>query len=162
MTVADRRAFLGVAAAAVAGVAAVGTVAGTTKLFSGSGAPHRDLGGVDEPQFTELTPFKDALRIPPTLRPKRTGVTEVDMVEARIRLHSQLRPTRLWTYGGRFPGPTIDVHQGQLVRIAWTNKLTGTVPVRAVWVQGEGPGPGKLPYNTPGAPAGSRDPRPTV
>ncbi|MGY4649512.1 multicopper oxidase family protein [Mycobacterium sp. URHB0021] len=150
MTVADRRAFLGVAAAAVAGVAAVGAV----DLFSGHAAAARDLGGIDEPQFAELTPFKDALRIPPTLRPKGTGVTEIDMVEARIRLHSQLPPTRLWTYRGHFPGPTIDVRQGQLVRIAWTNKLTGTTPVKAVWVRGEGPGPGKLPYNTPGAPGG--------
>jgi FtsP/CotA-like multicopper oxidase with cupredoxin domain len=154
VTVADRRAFLGVAAAAVAGVAVVGTVGDAPNRFSGSGSAAPDLGGVDEPQFTELTPFKDALRIPPTLRPKRAAVTEVDMVEARIRLHSQLPPTRLWTYGGHFPGPTIEVHRDQLVRIAWTNKLTGTTPVKAVWVHGEGPGPGKLPYNTPGAPGG--------
>ena len=151
MTVADRRAFLGVAAAAVAGVAVVGTVAGTTGLLSGHASAAADLAGVAGPQFTELMPFKDALRIPPTLRPKRTGVTEVDMVEARVRLHSQLPPSRLWTYGGHFPGPTIDVHRGQLVRIAWTNKLSGTTPVKAVWVRGEGPGPGKLPYNAPGA-----------
>jgi o-aminophenol oxidase len=151
VTVADRRAFLGVAAAAVAGVAVVGTVAGTTGLLSGHASAAADLAGVAEPQFTELMPFKDALRIPPTLRPKRTGVTEVDMVEARVRLHSQLPPSRLWTYGGHFPGPTIDVHRGQLVRIAWTNKLSGTTPVKAVWVRGEGPGPGKLPYNAPGA-----------
>ena len=154
MSVADRRAFLGVAAAAVAGVAVVGTVAGTTGLLSRHAAAAPDLAGVDEPQFAELTPFTDALRIPPTLRPNGSGVTEVDMVEARIRLHSQLPPTRLWTYGGHFPGPTIDVRQGQLVRIAWTNKLTGTTPVKAVWVRGEGPGPGKLPYNEPGAPGG--------
>ena len=150
MTVADRRVFLGVAAAAVAGVAVVGA----TDLFSGHATAAKDLGGVDEPRFTELTPFKDALRIPPTLRPKRTGVTEVDMVEARIRLHSELPPTRLWTYGGHFPGPTIDVHRGQTARIAWTNKLTGPIPVKAVWVRGEGPGPGKLPYNKAGAQGG--------
>ncbi len=70
VTVADRRAFLGVAA--VAGVAAVGAVAGKTDLFSGHAAAARDLGGVDEPQFAELTPFKDALRIPPPCG--RTGL----------------------------------------------------------------------------------------
>ncbi len=67
------------------------------------------------------------------------------MVEARIRLHSQLPPTRLWTYSGHFLGPTIDVHQGQLVRIAWTNKLTGTTPVKAVWVGARGPAPANCP-----------------
>jgi hypothetical protein len=75
VSVADRRAFLGVAAAAVAGVAVVGTVAGTTGLLSRHAAAAPDLAGVDEPQFTELTPFTDALRIPPTLRPNGTGVT---------------------------------------------------------------------------------------
>jgi hypothetical protein len=39
-----------------------------------------------------------------------------------------------------------------VARIAWTNNLTGAIPLKAVWVKGEGPGPGKLPYNTPGAP----------
>src|SRR3954447_18022058 len=152
MALADRRAFLGAAVAAVAGGAGGGAagprgVVGATDLWAGQAAAAHDLDGVDEPRFTELTPFKDPLRVPPTLRPNRIGLTDVDMVDARIRLHSQLPPTRLWTYGGHFPGPTIEVRRDQLVRIAWTNKLTGAIPVRAVWVPREGPGPGKLPYN---------------
>ena len=81
-------------------------------------------------------------------------MVDVELVEAQTRLHSQLPPTRLWTYGGSFPGQTIDVRQGQRLRIAWTNNLNGTSPVKAVWVEGEGPRPGKLAYNRPGSTGG--------
>ena len=109
----DRRAFLGAAVATVAGAAAVGAVAGGADLFTGHRAAATALGGVDEPRFPELTPFSDALRIPPTLRPEGGSMVDVELIEAQTRLHSQLPPTRLWTYGGSFPGPTIDVRRGQ-------------------------------------------------
>ncbi|WP_351232419.1 multicopper oxidase domain-containing protein [Streptomyces sp. NPDC002133] len=64
----------------------------------------------------------------------------------------------MWTYRGHFPGPTIEVRSGQRVRVAWNNKLKGAIPVKAVWVRSEGPGPGLLPYNRPGSQGGS--PRP--
>jgi FtsP/CotA-like multicopper oxidase with cupredoxin domain len=147
----DRRAFLGVAVATVAGAAAVGAAAGGADLFTGHRAAAATLGGVDEPRFAQLTPFRDALRIPPTLRPEHGSMVDIELVEAQTRLHSQLPPTPLWTYGGSFPGPTIDVRQGQRIRIAWTNNLNGTSPVKAVWVKGEGPRPGKLAYNRPGS-----------
>jgi spore coat protein A len=112
------------------------------------------LPGVSEPTHATLTPFRDPLRIPPTLRPGANGVTEIDLVEARLRLHSQMPPTRLWTYRGHFPGPTIEARSGHKFRVAWNNELSGTMPVKAVWVHPEGPGPGLLPYNRPGS-AGS-------
>lgn len=150
----DRRAFLGAAVATVAGAAAVGVVAGQSNPFTGHRAAAATLDGVDRPLFAQLTPFRDALRIPPTLRPEHDSLVDVELVDAQIRLHSQLPPSRMWTYAGSFPGPTIDVRRGQRVRIAWTNNLTGTSPVRAVWVKGEGPRPGKLPYNLPGSTGG--------
>jgi len=38
-------------------------------------------------------------------------------------LHRDLPPTRLWTYGGAFPGPTIEARTGQGVAIEWPNEL---------------------------------------
>ncbi|MFI5998381.1 multicopper oxidase family protein [Streptomyces sp. NPDC051362] len=118
------------------------------------------LEGVAEPTSSTLAPFRDPLRIPPTLRPGSRLVTEIDLIEARVRLHSQMPTTRLWTYEGHFPGPTIEATSGHTFRVAWNNKLTGTTPVKAVWTHPEGPGPGMLPYNRPGATGGL--PRPEV
>lgn len=162
----SRRTFLGMAGSTAAGAAVAGAgVYGLTGLYEGSaeasetldgagemsGGANAELDGVNSPEATELTPFKDPLRIPPTLRPGNGGVTEVGLVESRIRLHSQMPRTRLWTYAGHYPGPTLEMRQGQRARIAWTNKLKGAIPVKAVWVHPEGPGPGLLPYNRPGS-----------
>jgi FtsP/CotA-like multicopper oxidase with cupredoxin domain len=162
----NRRALLGLAGGAVAGAALVGTVevltgsntasasadpaltASATRLFGGTEVLTH---GATTPQVAELTPFLDPLRIPPTLRPSGDGLTQVRMIGKNIRLHSQLPPTPMWTFEGHYPGPTIEVRSEQTVRIAWTNLLRGNSPVKAVWVAPEGPPPGALPYNTPGA-----------
>jgi spore coat protein A len=146
----DRRAFIVAAGATVAGAIAVGTVGAVVAAHPGSAATAA-LDGVDEPRFAKLSPFKDALRTPATLRPSAGGITEVDMVEAHLRLHSQLPPTRMWTYAGHFPGPTIETHKGQPARIAWTNNLAGRCPVKGVWIRPSGPGAGRLPYNEAGS-----------
>ncbi|WP_242587657.1 O-aminophenol oxidase PhsA [Streptomyces sp. MST-110588] len=79
-----------------------------------------------------MTPFLDALRVPPTLRPSRKdglrGI-DVNLTAAWVRLHSQLPPTKVWAYDGHFPGPTIEVRRHQMLRIAWTNRLSGAYPV---------------------------------
>lgn len=155
MSTTGRRTVLGMAGVTAAAVAVAGTgVLGSSGLFEGTAEAAGTLDGVNEPAFTELAPFRDPLRVPPTLRPRSKGITEIDLVDAHVRLHSQMPLTRLWTYGGHFPGPTIDVRSGQQVRIAWNNRLKGTTPVRAVWVHPEGPGPGLLPYNRPGSEGG--------
>ncbi|MEU6653977.1 multicopper oxidase domain-containing protein [Streptomyces sp. NPDC046900] len=154
-----RRTFLGMAGGTAVAAAITGTaVYSATGLFQASAQANQTLDGgsepldgVSSPQFTKLTPFKDPLRIPPTLRPGNEALTKVDLVEAQIRLHSQMPATRLWTYMGHFPGPTIEVRRGQRTRIAWKNNLKGTIPVKAVFVAPDGPGPGLLPYNSPGS-----------
>jgi spore coat protein A len=75
----------------------------------------------------------------------------VKLVSQHVRLHSQLPPTPMWTYEGHYPGPTIEVESGQKVRIAWQNELTGTIPVKGVFVQPVGPPPGVAAANAPGA-----------
>ncbi|MCD9141773.1 O-aminophenol oxidase PhsA [Streptomyces albireticuli] len=82
-----------------------------------------------------LTPFLDALRVPPLLRPSRAEALagiDIDLKATWVRLHSQLPPTRVWAYDGHFPGPTIEVRRNRRLRISWNNRLTGTHPVTAV------------------------------
>jgi FtsP/CotA-like multicopper oxidase with cupredoxin domain len=84
-----------------------------------------------------LTRFLDPLHIPPVIsvpadRPHQP--LHMTMRPASVRLHSQLPPTRVWTYDGSFPGPTIEVRSGQAVHAVWENALTGTFPVSAVTV----------------------------
>jgi len=45
------------------------------------------------------------------------------MREAQARLHRDLSPTRLWTFDGAFPGPTLEMHSGQGALIEWVNEL---------------------------------------
>ncbi|MDT0448435.1 O-aminophenol oxidase PhsA [Streptomyces hesseae] len=98
----------------------------------------------------EITPFLDALRVPPVLRPGRAEALrgiEIDQTATWVHLHSQLPPTLVWTYGGHFPGPTIEVRRGRRLRVTWSNRLTGAHPVTAVEavpVQG-GPDPADEP-----------------
>jgi spore coat protein A, manganese oxidase len=45
------------------------------------------------------------------------------MRQTDVKLHRDLPPTRLWTYGGSFPGPTIEVRSGQAISVEWPNEL---------------------------------------
>ena len=153
----SRRKFFGVAGAAVAGTAIAGTAVQLTGkssaatvnlgLATGRAAP---LGGPSAPAYTTLEPFRDPLRIPPVLRPSGDGITEVRLVSAQIRLHSQLPATPMWTYEGHYPGPTIEVWRNQKIRIAWQNQLEGTTPVRAVYTPSVGAFPGLANASNPG------------
>ncbi|ASO19804.1 spore coat protein A [Actinoalloteichus hoggarensis] len=96
----------------------------------------------------ELTRFRDPLRIPPVLRPKDDELVTVVQRATWVRLHSELPPTRVWTYDGHLPGPTFDVRRGQRVRVAWTNEIEGPFPVTAV----------DVPLPEPGEPSPSDEP----
>ncbi len=121
---------------------------------------HGDRGGLgrsglDRPSTATLTPFMDALRVPPVIRPRGPRLT-VEMRSVDRRLHSQLPPTRLWTYGGHFPGPTIEVRRGQRLEVAWKNVIGDErVPVTAVEVfapVGIQPNPYVVPGRSGGTP----------
>ena len=57
--------------------------------------------------------FNDALKIPSVKKLKSGGNPHrVEMKAAKMRLHSQLPETDLWTYEGTFPGPTFEVESG--------------------------------------------------
>jgi spore coat protein A len=95
-----------------------------------------------------LTKFLDPLRIPPVIAVpahRHRQSLSVTMRAAQVKLHSQLPSTRVWTYDGSFPGPTIEVHRGQKLRLTWENAITGSYPVTAVElpIQNETAGPGR-------------------
>lgn len=101
---------------------------------------------------TILTKFVDPLRIPPMLRPRsgwRSPQLTIRMRAAKVKLHSELPPTPLWTYEGCFPGPTIEVWRGQRLRVSWSNEIDSPMPLVAVEVVGP-PNPLPQPGNEPG------------
>lgn len=53
----------------------------------------------------KLAPFVDVLPLPPVLRPGKGQVLQVRMGQSTQKLHRDLPPTTLWTYGGISLGP---------------------------------------------------------
>jgi spore coat protein A len=72
---------------------------------------------------TRLAPFVDVLPIPPVLRPVLGKPLRVRMAETAQALHRDLPPTTLWTYGGHYPGPTIEARRGHAFDVVWENAL---------------------------------------
>jgi spore coat protein A len=81
-----------------------------------------------------LTPFVDALPIPPVARPSKvqpnpenpkTNIPcyDVAMRETCVKVHRDLPATRMWTLGGSFPGVTLETRSGHTVMVNWKNQL---------------------------------------
>nr|SBO99402.1 Multicopper oxidase [Nonomuraea gerenzanensis] len=137
-----RQAFAG--AGAAIGAAAGGW--GWARAHTRAGEPPA------EPALV-LNKFVDRLPIPPVVKPVQRGSAwelTIRMRVAERRLHSEMPPTRLWTYEGSFPGPTIEVMRGQRVRVTWANQLAAPIPLEAVQVSDEGLPADKPPANYPG------------
>jgi spore coat protein A len=75
-----------------------------------------------------LTPFVDALPIPPVLQPTGTradGVLQytVSVQTATQSAHSELPDTDLWTYNGAWPAATIAARKGEPIEVTYINDL---------------------------------------
>jgi spore coat protein A len=80
-----------------------------------------------------LTPFLDALPIPPTAVPVGgaaggAATYDLTMKEFQQTLHSELPPTTVWgfddgVHGPSFPGPTVEARSGEPVTVNWINDL---------------------------------------
>src|ERR1700723_1958253 len=81
---------------------------------------------VDALDPSKLTPFVDRLPVPTILRPTGTRphpdhpgqqipYYRVAMRETREKVHRDLPPTRMWSFGGSFPGPTLEAESGKRV-----------------------------------------------
>jgi FtsP/CotA-like multicopper oxidase with cupredoxin domain len=77
-----------------------------------------------------LAPFADALPLPPRrLAREHQGWLRVRLRTGSHRFHRDLPESRVWTYDGSVPGPTIEAERGHPVRVDWRNELEGTLPV---------------------------------
>ena len=91
--------------------------------------PARPHNGSEMPTRSPvLRKFVDPLRrLGPALQPSGaldgSPLYEIAARSFRQRLHRDLPPTPLWGYGGRFPGPTIEVRRGQQIFVRWLNEL---------------------------------------
>jgi spore coat protein A len=85
-----------------------------------------------------LKPFVDPLPIPPIALPagvrphperpaEKIPYYRIAAQEAQVQVHRDLPPTRMWTFGGSFPGPTIETRGGQdrshAMIVDWVNQL---------------------------------------
>jgi len=75
-----------------------------------------------------LTPFVDKLPMPPRLVFSERSRAVVRLETAEHRFHRDLPPSRVWSYGGSLPGPTIEVNRGVELEVRWENHLTGPLP----------------------------------
>ena len=65
-------------------------------------------------------PFEQALRFPDVLK---GGDVEIRMRPADVRIMPHGPKTRMWTYGGSFPGPTIKRPTGSLTKVTFVHEL---------------------------------------
>jgi spore coat protein A len=74
-----------------------------------------------------LTPFVDALPVPPVAKAKGTHkgspLYRIAVRESFFKLHRDVPATRFWGYGGIVPGPTIEARSGDEIFVEWPNEL---------------------------------------
>src|SRR4029077_16166658 len=78
-----------------------------------------------------LTPLVDQLMVPP-----RRIVTSPTRLTVRLetvthRFHRDMPPSRVWTYDGHLPAPTINVARRTQLDVQWENPPSGKLPVIA-------------------------------
>ncbi len=78
-----------------------------------------------------LRPFVDVLPIPPRHVIGEPARLTIPLETTTHRFHHDLPPSRVWTYGGHLPGPTIEVRRGIPLEVRWENRLSGALPVVA-------------------------------
>jgi spore coat protein A len=79
-------------------------------------------------QFVDPLPIPqiakpDEFRPSPTDAAARLPYYRIPMRQFESQLHRDLKPTRLWGYGGASPGPTFETRSGQGVLVEWVNEL---------------------------------------
>jgi spore coat protein A len=70
----------------------------------------------------QLEPFVDPLLLPQ--RPRlQSGHLRVTMREIKVRMHRDLPPTRLWSYGPDAIGPLLEARSHEELVVEWSNEL---------------------------------------
>ena len=77
--------------------------------------------------------FEDKLIIPAVKKLNASSSPhKLKMKAAKVRLHSKLPKTDVWTYEGTFPGPTLEVQSGDKISVEWKNEISGKMPLVAI------------------------------
>ena len=115
----NRRRFLQGGACTAAGVS---FGKGIPVLGQGMASPDPVRSGV------KLTRYIDPVPIPPVIRStgKPDETIEIEMVQFKQKVHSDLPPTTVWGYNGSWPGPTIEAQRNQTLNVNWVSKLPAT------------------------------------
>jgi spore coat protein A len=77
----------------------------------------------------QLEPFVDPLLLPQHLpstadrAAANVPLLNVTMREIRVKMHRDLTPTRLWSYGPEAIGPLIEARKDQALAVEWRNQL---------------------------------------
>ena len=106
-----------------------------------------------------LAPFVDALPLPPRVLAREHDHLTVRIRVASHRFHRDLPPSRVWTFEGTVPGPTIEAERGSPVRVEWRNELDGALPVLVTVAPAETDGDGVPVQCLPGLSGGIADPQ---
>jgi FtsP/CotA-like multicopper oxidase with cupredoxin domain len=117
-----RRALLG------AGAAAALTLLSPVRPRSGG----LGLPGPAQAWAKKLRPFRSRLAIPPVIT---DAAIEIEMREARIAVLPG-RKTKMWTYDGSFPGPTIRRPAGQPTEVTFVHRLPASAGELTVHLHG--------------------------
>lgn len=85
-----------------------------------------------DPSKPETIPkFVDQLPIPSIARPIRQYnqysdnelLYQITMLEAKHKFHKYFPPSKVWSYNGTYPGPTIEVMKDTHIKVKWVNEL---------------------------------------
>jgi spore coat protein A len=74
----------------------------------------------------ELPPFVDALPLPAAAPHAAPHKLRIEMREIYAKVHRDLKPTRMWSYGPTPLGPIVEARSGQPLEIEWVNNLPTT------------------------------------
>ncbi|MEV6266831.1 multicopper oxidase family protein [Kribbella sp. NPDC051936] len=75
-------------------------------------------------ELRSAVPLPPAFQVPLPLPPVLSGADRYEIVQREVTAEILPGvPTRLWTYGGTFPGPTIESRRGHAITVAHRNEL---------------------------------------
>ena len=101
--------------------AALSTLALRTGLsiaqLAGSSAKTRTINAL------QLEPFVDPLPLAQLLPSAGHQAVSITMREIRVKMHRDLAPTRLWSYGPEAIGPLIEARKDEALAVEWHNQL---------------------------------------
>jgi spore coat protein A len=78
---------------------------------------------VHSPDGTRPDPAGDHAVLPKHSEVSQLPFYRVAMREVDVRVHRDVPPTRMWSYGDSVPGPTFEVRSGHPLLVEWRNDL---------------------------------------